>query len=397
MTTKVYSKPTSVPKWADSSTNLVEPSEGEKNTGWAYGETHSSPYENWKARLIGQWIKWINERWGDGTNIDNVVQTASLEVNVATVAATNQAAITGRGKGAGGEGGKFYGGSHATSGIGCRGGYFEGGAANTDGDGGDGGVGQGGAGLGPGHKGGDGFAGQGGSPDGRGIYGKANGAAPGVQGDGAGIFSETSINSPGVFGVGASAGGIGVEGSGKGIAPGGFFYNLAGAGYGVVAQGKTTMPTKAALHVYPQAADPASGDVGAIMSTGAAHPEGPGLLKYFRGGAFRNIGVQAWGVAGVVSGGAVSEVIAEGLVITSPNNYDILFTFDKAFSSALQYVVIPHIHVSDLGDFKKVPIMISQLVGSATFRLVDITGAPSYVDLTTLTNALALHVAFVGH
>ncbi len=68
-----YSKPAKVPRWADTSSNLVEPIEGKKDEGWLYEEEHISSWENWRTNLIGLWFKWLDERLADGVSNDQLV------------------------------------------------------------------------------------------------------------------------------------------------------------------------------------------------------------------------------------------------------------------------------------------------------------------------------------
>lgn len=63
-----YTKPTSIPRWADTSANVVEPAEAKKDAGWVFEEIPPSSYENWRTKLNGEWWKWIDERLDDGTN-----------------------------------------------------------------------------------------------------------------------------------------------------------------------------------------------------------------------------------------------------------------------------------------------------------------------------------------
>ena len=65
-----YSKPTTIPRWADTSGNVVEPSSGKKDAGWLVDETGISSWENWRAKLLGNWIKWLDERFADGSTKD---------------------------------------------------------------------------------------------------------------------------------------------------------------------------------------------------------------------------------------------------------------------------------------------------------------------------------------
>jgi len=68
-----YSKPTGIPRWADTSGNVVEPSSAKKDEGWVYEEIPPSSYENWRTREIGRWFKWLDERLFDGTTKDAFV------------------------------------------------------------------------------------------------------------------------------------------------------------------------------------------------------------------------------------------------------------------------------------------------------------------------------------
>lgn len=63
----VYTKPTKVPRWADVSGTIVEPSSGKKDVGWEFEDAPPFSYENWLVNLTGEWWKWINERFFDGT------------------------------------------------------------------------------------------------------------------------------------------------------------------------------------------------------------------------------------------------------------------------------------------------------------------------------------------
>lgn len=60
-----YSKPTVVPRWADTGTR-TEPSELEKDTGWVPLQKPPAEYFNWLDGFTGDWLKWINERLADG-------------------------------------------------------------------------------------------------------------------------------------------------------------------------------------------------------------------------------------------------------------------------------------------------------------------------------------------
>lgn len=66
-----YSKPTVVPRWADTGTR-TEPSELEKDTGWVPLQKPPAEYFNWLGGFTGDWLKWINERLADGPSDANV-------------------------------------------------------------------------------------------------------------------------------------------------------------------------------------------------------------------------------------------------------------------------------------------------------------------------------------
>jgi hypothetical protein len=68
-----YTKPTKIPRWADTSLNVTEPSSGKKDTGWIVNEIPPSSYENWRTRTIGEWFKWLDERLFDGGSADDFV------------------------------------------------------------------------------------------------------------------------------------------------------------------------------------------------------------------------------------------------------------------------------------------------------------------------------------
>lgn len=65
-----FSKPGTIPRWADSTLNILEPPEAKKDDGWLFEEIPPSQFENWKENLTGLWFKWINERMKDGTTND---------------------------------------------------------------------------------------------------------------------------------------------------------------------------------------------------------------------------------------------------------------------------------------------------------------------------------------
>jgi len=68
-----YTKPTEAMHWADTSTNITEPLEAKKNEGWVLLEAPASSWENWNQNNIGQWLQWINERFFDGGDEDELL------------------------------------------------------------------------------------------------------------------------------------------------------------------------------------------------------------------------------------------------------------------------------------------------------------------------------------
>lgn len=67
-----FTKPTVVPNWATTSGNVSIPSAGKRNAGWASTEIPASDIENWNKRTTGEWLEWINERFGDGISADEL-------------------------------------------------------------------------------------------------------------------------------------------------------------------------------------------------------------------------------------------------------------------------------------------------------------------------------------
>ncbi len=64
--------PTQTPTWATDNVNNTEPSAAKKALGWVNGEEPASAYENWQMNLNGDWWAWIDQRFGDGDNTDDV-------------------------------------------------------------------------------------------------------------------------------------------------------------------------------------------------------------------------------------------------------------------------------------------------------------------------------------
>lgn len=92
-----YSKPTTIPRWATTSSNIVEPSEGKKDDGWGINEIPPSSYENWRTKSVGEWCAWIDERFDDGTTDDilEILYPGTSNVAVSADASTSEFSING--------------------------------------------------------------------------------------------------------------------------------------------------------------------------------------------------------------------------------------------------------------------------------------------------------------
>lgn len=71
--TATYIKPTKTPRWADTSSNILEPPETKKDEGWLFEEIPPSSFENWRTNLAGSWFKWVDERFFDGASKDQLL------------------------------------------------------------------------------------------------------------------------------------------------------------------------------------------------------------------------------------------------------------------------------------------------------------------------------------
>lgn len=56
-------KPSALPRWGDVGGDIVEPTSGKKDVGWADNEQPANEYENWLQNLNYQWISWFNDRF----------------------------------------------------------------------------------------------------------------------------------------------------------------------------------------------------------------------------------------------------------------------------------------------------------------------------------------------
>jgi|GEM_PF-5815017 len=295
-----YSKPTVIPRWADTGTR-TEPSSGKKDAGWTFEEAPPYNYENWLQGITGDWIKWINERFADGAskdelfiknpgNADDAIKIKAAiiespypwEVDLATAAfGASTAAFKGiadsASTGNAGHGLHGVGADAVSNGDGGAGVYGEGGDKNGAFEDGPGVYGVGPAigvlGLEEGFSfptglaggvvgygtigvnglGGDGTAGPGfQGVTGTGGDGDTNqNGGYGVYGNG-GAGNGTGNGGPGVYGVGGPGGGSGLE------------------GYGVHARGGSTN-SRAAIYCEPRNGAPSGGSAGEIYYDSASN------------------------------------------------------------------------------------------------------------------------------
>ncbi len=127
-------KPSSLPRWADVSGDIVEPTELKKDEGWLDGEMPPHSYFNWFQELVYQWTVYLDtfeaesHTWA-AANIFNgpVILNGSVLSNGpdASTAAYRGLGFDGVADGEyGGDGGLFEGGdiqgNSAAGGIGVR-------------------------------------------------------------------------------------------------------------------------------------------------------------------------------------------------------------------------------------------------------------------------------------
>lgn len=94
-----------------------------------------------------------------------------------------------------------------------------------------------------------------------GIFAKSYGTGVAMWAD------SSSGTNPAVYGL-ADTTSAAIQGDNQGSGPAVLGDSTSGTGYGVIAQGKSSSPTKASLRVYPQAATPSSLDDGATWIVG---------------------------------------------------------------------------------------------------------------------------------
>lgn len=54
-------KPTNTAAWNNDGTNNVEPSSGQKDTGWTLGQKPPSSYFNWWMKLVHDWMQYLSD------------------------------------------------------------------------------------------------------------------------------------------------------------------------------------------------------------------------------------------------------------------------------------------------------------------------------------------------
>jgi hypothetical protein len=248
-------KPSNLPRWATDAGRTLEPTSGEKDTGWQAGYKPPARKMNWLFNLIYSWFAWLSDRMFDGAGANDFEVTG---VDVAAGTDQEGGDLTLSGGSSTGDGGSeiFFEIAKANQGAGSTvrspaqvGSFREDGVlevekieatatiANGEAVTGVGnGTGAGIAGVG-GSTNGPGVAGTGGSTNGIGLQGTGTGAGTGVKGTGGaangdgvtgiGVGAGSGVkgtggssNGPGVEGVGGSANGDGLTGTGTGSGSG---------------------------------------------------------------------------------------------------------------------------------------------------------------------------------
>jgi hypothetical protein len=77
-----------IPRWADTSSNVTEPASGKKDIGWIVNEVPPSSYQNWLQKTTGDWFKWVQEKFVDDTTFtsgEGVLSTKRIRVKSAQV------------------------------------------------------------------------------------------------------------------------------------------------------------------------------------------------------------------------------------------------------------------------------------------------------------------------
>lgn len=256
------SKPASLPRWSETAggvpSNIVEPSSGQKDTGWTPGQKPPARFFNWYKNLVYKWIQYLDDLSNQAFTWTQF-HVFQKRVTVSAGVASNHNGLQATGDGSG---------------------------AGVKGTGGDT----------AGSPGVDGSGGVGGGP---GVKGSAIGTYPGVQGTGGG-------NAAGVKGTGGGSGGSGVEGIGGNGGAGGSF-----VGGGVNANGLTAVGTGTGTGVICAGSvgldASGSGSGTGVKGTGGSGG-GTGVTGTGAGGGHGVTGTGQGGGTGVVCTGGASGI-----------------------------------------------------------------------------------------
>lgn len=252
---------------------------GDLNQGYVPGDGIVAEWENYLLNICGEWTVWLIGGSSLGAEDAHIVETnssgatalAALDVTggaatstgiyaVGSLGAGPATGVTGQGiaagpgiDGLGGNGGTSGAGDAFTGGFGVRG--FSGTGAGTAGV------------LGVGNSSGTHAGGLfiGGSSGGRGLEATGVGTSSGA------LFTGGATNGAGLIAIAGGTAGVGVSGQSNALgttAGAGVLGTATGDatgvsatatdGYGIVAQSDTTSPTRAALRIIPQNADPST-------------------------------------------------------------------------------------------------------------------------------------------
>lgn len=69
------------PRWASDGTNNIEPSEGEKDTGWPPGDVPPAQYENWRSNTAYNWVQYYDETINGFSAQENDPPDLSVVIN----------------------------------------------------------------------------------------------------------------------------------------------------------------------------------------------------------------------------------------------------------------------------------------------------------------------------
>lgn len=73
-------QPVDLPEWATSGA-IVEPDQSKKEEGWLLLEKPPHQYENWRANLVYQWLKWLRDKVGFGLDFDSPYVVISYDAD----------------------------------------------------------------------------------------------------------------------------------------------------------------------------------------------------------------------------------------------------------------------------------------------------------------------------